>query len=142
MKPFAALWRSVWLLAFTAAVGCGQSAPEPGPPPPPEVEVSPPTVREVSDYEEFTGRVDAERSVNILARVSGYLDKSYLDKTRIKEGSEVNKGDRLFVIDQRPSQRLLDLPRDAVPEPKLLAFGHRHSPLLPLSGTAADALNA
>jgi multidrug efflux system membrane fusion protein len=71
MRPFVAFCRPGLLLAFTAVVGCGQPAPPGGQPPPPEVEVSPPVVREVSDYEEFTGRLDAERSVNVLARVSG-----------------------------------------------------------------------
>jgi RND family efflux transporter MFP subunit len=87
------------LLAFTAAVGCGQSAPEVGPPPPPEVEVSRPIVREVTDYEEFTGRLDAEFSVEIRARVSGYLKE-----IRFKDGDTVKRGQVLFEIDPRPYQ--------------------------------------
>jgi RND family efflux transporter MFP subunit len=85
------------LLAFTAVVGCGQTAPQGGQPPPPEVEASPPLVRAVSDYEEFTGRLDAEFSVEIRARVSGYLKEIHF-----KDGDTVKEGQVLFEIDPRP----------------------------------------
>jgi RND family efflux transporter MFP subunit len=87
------------LVAFTAVVGCGQAAPQGGTPPPPEVEVSPPIVHEVTDYEEFTGRIDAELSVEIRARVSGYLKE-----IRFKDGDMVKEGQVLFQIDPRPYQ--------------------------------------
>jgi RND family efflux transporter MFP subunit len=99
LNPIVALWRPVLLLAFTAVVGCGQTAPQASQPPPPEVEVSPPLVREVSDYEEFTGRIDAEFSVEIRARVSGYLKE-----IRFKDGDTVREGQVLFEIDPRPYQ--------------------------------------
>ena len=49
----------------------------------PEVMVSQPVVREVTDYVDFTGRTQAVNSVNVVARVSGYLVK-----TPFQEGVE------------------------------------------------------
>src|SRR5580700_218947 len=82
-----------------AAAGCGPAAPEAPPPPPAEVEVSLPLVREVSDYEEFTGRTDAENTVEIRARVTGYLKEIHF-----KDGDTVKEGQLLSDIDPRPYQ--------------------------------------
>ena len=74
---------------------CGRLPAQPRPPPPaavPAIPVSRPVQREVSDYEDFTGQTDAVQVVDIRARVTGYLNE-----TLFKEGSEVNKGDLLFV---------------------------------------------
>jgi multidrug efflux system membrane fusion protein len=77
---------------------------KPGPePPPPEVTVARPLSREVADYQEFTGRIEAAQSVELRARVTGYLLK-----TLAQEGGAVKKGDLLFEIDPRPYQALLD----------------------------------
>jgi RND family efflux transporter MFP subunit len=101
LKPILA--RSLPLLALTAIVGCDTSAPPGGQPPPPEVEVSQPIIREVADYEEFTGRTDAEFSVEIRARVSGYLKD-----VRFKDGDMVKEGQVLFEIDPSPYQTSVD----------------------------------
>ncbi len=99
------LLRSGWLLLLLlpspAIVGCGHSQAQPGPPPPqaPEVLVSRPITREVTDYEDFPGRLEAVNSIEIRARVTGYLDK-----VQFKEGADVNQGDLLFEIDPRPYQ--------------------------------------
>jgi RND family efflux transporter MFP subunit len=61
-----------------------------------QVEVSLPVEREVTDYADFTGRTAAVDSVEVRARVGGYLDK-----VNFKEGTLVNKGDVLFEIDPR-----------------------------------------
>jgi multidrug efflux system membrane fusion protein len=53
----------------------------------------------VTDYESFTGRTEAVSTVALHARVSGYLLQ-----TPFREGSEVKKGDLLFVLDARPYQ--------------------------------------
>ncbi len=77
---------------------------KPGPEPPlPEVTVARPVTREVADYQDFVGRIDAVESVELRARVSGYLVK-----TLAPEGSEVKKGDLLFEIDPRPYQAHLN----------------------------------
>lgn len=73
------------------------------PPPPaaaaPTVIASPPVQRDVIGRDSFTGRLEATDSVDIRARVSGYIDQvAFID------GAVVRKGDLLFVIDPRPYQ--------------------------------------
>lgn len=81
--------------------GCkGQEAP---PPPPPKVTVSQPVVRELIEWDEYTGRIEAVDSVEVRARVNGYLESIHF-----KDGQIVKKGDLLFVIDPRPYQAELD----------------------------------
>ncbi len=63
----------------------------------PQVTVAPVISRKVTEFDEFTGRFEAVERVEIRPRVSGYI--SSLNFT---EGSEVRKGDLLFVIDPRP----------------------------------------
>src|SRR5260370_22762376 len=70
---------------------------------PPEVAVSRLVVREVADYVDFTGRLDAAQTVDLRARVTGYLDK--ID---FRAGAAVKRGDVLFEIDPRPYQAELD----------------------------------
>ena len=71
--------------------------------PPPEVEVSKPLVREVTDYEETTGRTDAIESVQLRARVGGYLTS-----INFKDGDDVKAGQVLFEIDAQPYQAQFD----------------------------------
>ncbi len=59
--------------------------------------------KEIVDYDEFTARLGAVNSVEIRARVNGYLQK-----VNFKDGSEVKKGDLLVVIDPRPYQAEVD----------------------------------
>jgi len=80
------------------AVGCGK-APPAFAPPPPTVTVADVEERKVADWEEFIGRLEAVDSVEVRARVSGYVERS-----AFKEGKEVRKGDLLFQIDPRPYQ--------------------------------------
>ncbi|MBJ2135158.1 efflux RND transporter periplasmic adaptor subunit [Paraglaciecola chathamensis] len=61
------------------------------------VKVSAPIKAVITQWDEYTGRFDATQKVDIRARVSGYLDK-----VNFKDGQTVEKGDVLFVIDQRP----------------------------------------
>src|SRR5437667_7979261 len=87
----------LWML-----VGCDHPQPPPAPPPP-AVTVSRPLEREVVEWDEYTGRLDAVESVDVRARVSGLIESA-----PFKEGSNVKKGDVLFVIDVRPFQADLD----------------------------------
>ncbi|WP_373652723.1 efflux RND transporter periplasmic adaptor subunit [Schlesneria sp. DSM 10557] len=64
---------------------------------PPAVVIIEPTEKELADFAEFTGRTDAVESVEIRARVSGYLKK-----INFRPGKEVKEGDLLFEIDPRP----------------------------------------
>ncbi len=72
-------------------------------PPPPKVTVGQPVVRELIEWDEYIGRLEAVDSVEVRARVSGYLQSVHF-----KEGAIVKKGDLLFVIDPRPYQAELD----------------------------------
>jgi membrane fusion protein, multidrug efflux system len=62
-----------------------------------------PVVRQETNFETFTGRLSPVNSVELRARVSGYLDK-----VNFTDGSDVKKGDVLFEIDPRPYQAELD----------------------------------
>jgi len=68
-----------------------------------QVLVSRPVERQVTDYEEFTGRTDAAAAVDIKPRLSGFLQE-----VAFREGDVVQQGQVLFVIDPRPTQILLD----------------------------------
>jgi multidrug efflux system membrane fusion protein len=72
-------------------------------PGPPVIPVSRPIQRTVTDYVDFTGRTNAIQSVDIRARVSGYLVQM-----PFKEGTEVKTGDLLFEVDPRPYKAQLD----------------------------------
>ncbi len=67
------------------------------------IPVSKPVSREVTDYVEFTGRVNPVNSVNVIPRVTGYLVQMPFE-----EGAEVKAGDLLFEIDPRPYKAQLD----------------------------------
>ena len=63
---------------------------------PPQVSVAKPIVREVRETDEFTGRFDAAQTVEVRARVSGYLAA-----VNFKDGALVKANDLLFPIDKR-----------------------------------------
>ena len=90
------------LLFGPLLTGCGKQAKQAAPPPP-TVSVVQPVQREVIEWDEYIGRLESPESVEIRARVSGYLDKVHF-----KEGKEVKKGDLLFTIDRRPYKADLD----------------------------------
>ena len=65
------------------------------PPPPPEISVANPLKQDVVPYEELTGNTVAFATVDLVARVEGFLtSQNYTD------GAFVKKGDTLFVIEQ------------------------------------------
>ncbi len=83
------------------AAGCQKNATPAMPPP--AVTVNQPAQREVTEWDEYPGRLDAVDMVEVRARVSGYLESVHF-----KDGAEVKKGDLLFVIDPRQYQADLD----------------------------------
>jgi RND family efflux transporter MFP subunit len=97
---------SVWRLSLVGLVflltACQQQQAAP-PPPPPRVTVSQPVVRDVIEWDEYTGRLEAVESVDVRARVSGYLQSVHFT-----DGAIVKKGSLLFVIDPRPYQAELN----------------------------------
>lgn len=71
--------------------------------PPPVVQVATPLQRDVTDFQVFTARTQAIESVDIKARVTGYLMKF-----DFKDGDMVKKDQVLFEIDDRPYKAALD----------------------------------
>ena len=104
--PTSARALHVGLLAFALA-GCGQAQqPAQAPPPPPTVTVANPIKRTIIDYDEYVGRFVAVNSVEVRARVSGYLESVHFT-----DGQTVKQGDLLFTIDRRPFQNTLEQAR-------------------------------
>ncbi len=94
---------SVLILASLLIFGCGQGSETFVQPPPPEVTISLPEKKEITDNLEFTGNTKAVESVEIRARVQGFLDRM-----NFEPGQKVKAGDILFVIDPRPFQARVD----------------------------------
>jgi len=88
---------SVAVLAVTG--GCARKKDAPPPPPPPQVVVAKPAVFPVQRYLEFNGYLEAVETVQITARVKGFLND-----IKFTEGAEVKKTDLLFEIDPREYQ--------------------------------------
>jgi multidrug efflux system membrane fusion protein len=91
------------LLLVPVLAGCGQGQPPAADRPPPAVTVSKPVQRTIVDQDEYVGRFIAIDSVEVRARVSGYLDEVHF-----QDGQTVKQGDLLFTIDKRPFQASLD----------------------------------
>jgi RND family efflux transporter MFP subunit len=94
--------RCLLLAAGVIAAGCSD-APKPQEKPPPIVTVSLPIEKHVTDHVDFRGQTAAVESVQVRARVGGYLEK-----VDFKEGDMVKKDQVLFEIDPRPYQTDLD----------------------------------
>jgi RND family efflux transporter MFP subunit len=77
---------------FTSATANAQ-----GGPPAMPVGVAPPIAKRVTQWDEFSGRFEAVASVEVRARVSGFIEELHF-----KDGQLVNVGDPLFTIDKRP----------------------------------------
>ena len=90
------------ILVASIVAGCARNVATPAPQLP-QVSVASVVEREVADSDEFTGRIEAVESVDIRARVTGYLQQIHFT-----EGSEVRRGDLLFTIDPRPYQAELE----------------------------------
>ena len=95
-------------LLAAALTGCGDSQRQAaGPPPaPPTVTVAKPVQRAIVDFDEYVGRFIAVDTVEVRARVSGYLEAVHFN-----DGQIVKQGDLLFTIDKRPFQNMVDQAR-------------------------------
>lgn len=80
-----------------------QAAPQGAAPQAPPVTVAKPLIEELREWSDFTGQFEAQESVEIRARVSGYLES-----VNFTDGQLVKKGDLLFVIEPRPYEIALD----------------------------------
>ena len=99
------LTAAVLIASAGLLAGCGE-AQKPPAPPPPTVTVAKPVQRTIVDQDEYVGRFVAVDTVEVRARVSGYLDKVHF-----RDGQTVKQGDLLFTIDKRPFQNTLDQAR-------------------------------
>src|SRR6476660_5943487 len=77
--------------------GCDQRQQATAAPPPPAVTVAQPVKRNVTDWDEFTGRFEAVEEVQVRARVGGFVTS-----VEFRDGAIIRAGDLLYVIDSRP----------------------------------------
>ncbi len=94
--------RAMILIFFVLLSACGKKETN-APPPPPKVTVTQPIKQSVTDYLEAIGNTQAINTVQLTARVSGYLDKVFFH-----DGQMVKKGQLLFLIQQNTYQHALD----------------------------------
>jgi RND family efflux transporter MFP subunit len=95
-------WAGLGLAALLAGVvGCAERNVF-VPPPPPDVTVATPIERQLGDTIEFTGSTQATASVDLRARVNGYLES-----IEFQDGQIVKQGDLLFVIERAPFESAL-----------------------------------
>lgn len=94
-----ALLRGALLLALA---GCNEDMTAETPQTPPTITVAQPLVREITDWDEFTGRFVSVERVDLRARVSGVVET-----VEFTGGQVVRQGDVLFRLDARPFQTLV-----------------------------------
>ena len=85
------------VLFFGVLAGCDNKQASNATPPPPSVTVSQPLQKTITEWDEYTGRFEALATVDVRARVSGFIDSIHFN-----DGQIVKQGDLLFVIDPRP----------------------------------------
>jgi len=91
------------LLMAVFPVGVAAAPPRPGAGPPPLVTVALITEQDVNPPTEYVGHVEAIQSVDLRARVEGFLEK-----VNFREGSDVQVGELLYVVEQAPYQARVD----------------------------------
>jgi RND family efflux transporter MFP subunit len=89
-------WLSGTLLLAAGLLGCEPAKPSVTETPPPAVAVSQPVARDVTDYDDYEGRIAAKPTVDVRARVRGHLIKIHFE-----DGQIVKEGQLLFEIDPR-----------------------------------------
>jgi len=94
--------RPIILVFLVALVAACHSDPSPTAPARPMVTVAPAMSAMITPRREFTGQFAAVQAVEVRPHVSGYIAR-----VEFHEGTEVNAGDALFVIDPRPYEAAL-----------------------------------
>ncbi|MBW1964591.1 MAG: efflux RND transporter periplasmic adaptor subunit, partial [Deltaproteobacteria bacterium] len=92
------------LLTSVFALSASAAPPGPGGGPPPLVTVATVIEHDVNPPAEYVGHVEALQSVDLRARVEGFLEQ-----VKFREGGDVNAGDLLYVIEQAPYQAKVDV---------------------------------
>lgn len=112
MKPEAL---TTWILVSSLVgilPGCGEK-PKPQPPPPPKVTIARPVHRTVTDRLDLTGTTQAVYTVQLVARVAGYLEQ-----VLFRDGQFVKKGQPLFLIQRNTYQNSLQQAEAAIQQYK------------------------
>ena len=97
------IYASLGLILLLMAACDGKAKKQAIKPPPPDVSVAKVIQSAVPIIMEFSGTIKAKKIVDIIPRVSGYIDKRYFE-----EGTFVKEGDPLYLIDPRPYKARLD----------------------------------
>jgi RND family efflux transporter MFP subunit len=124
------------LMLLAVSAGCG-SKPIVVAPEMPKVTVMHPEQRQLSDHEEFNGWMDADKTVEVRARVRGHIKKVHFT-----DGQLVKKGDLLFELDPRPFQADVGKTRDSLKifEAQKVAADREESRLRTLQKTGAASV--
>jgi RND family efflux transporter MFP subunit len=101
-KPRSNWQRAAWVAAPVVLVAAGyglvhRSSPAMAAPPPPTVTVATPLQRDITEWDDYVGRFEPSRSVEVRPRVSGAVTAIHFT-----DGQIVKAGQPLFTIDQRP----------------------------------------
>jgi RND family efflux transporter MFP subunit len=96
-------------LVFTLSFEVNAAPAGPKTVPPPQVTVARVVEQDVNPPSEYVGHMEAVQSVDLRARVEGFLER-----VEFKEGSEVHAGDLLYVIEQAPYQAKVDADKASV----------------------------
>src|ERR1700692_654428 len=97
---------AAWLIVAARLAGGSDSPKRAAAPPPPAVTVANPSKRTIVDQDEYVGRFVAVDSVEVRARLSGYLSGIHF-----QDGQMAKAGALLFTADRRPFQIALDQAR-------------------------------
>jgi len=109
------------LLPLVMALGLAPTAPraQPAPGAPPAVGVVRAQRQQITQTDEFVGRIQAVSHVTLVARVSAFLEKRLF-----VEGAEVKQGDMLYLLEQPPFQAVVDASKASVDQ---LTAQHRNA---------------
>jgi RND family efflux transporter MFP subunit len=99
-RPIALFTGLLLMIVFPVMVIAGPAGPDG---PPPLVTVALITEQDVNPPTEYVGHVEAVQSVDLRARIEGFLEK-----VNFREGSDVHAGDLLYIIEQAPYQARVD----------------------------------
>ena len=102
---------SIYLIAFSsiilslmlAACNTATDTAKPSEPLSPNVKVAQAISKEMTQWDEYTGRIEAVNEVQLRSRVSGYIEK-----VQFAAGAKVKKGDLLFLMDNKPYKSQLN----------------------------------
>ena len=108
MRPQRLLSVVLGVLLF-ACLSAGAAAQQPAPGGPPAVGVVRAERQQITQSDEFIGRIQAVNRVTLVARVTAFLDKR-----QFVEGAEVKKGDLLYVLEQPPFQAQVDAAKASI----------------------------